>query len=151
MPESEKEKRASKSPRSGAKAGTNAGAADPVISSGGSDGPEEPEKAVTEGLIQSGSDISKPDCGPEPEPEEAMGSGIENGVTKIHYDEELVDQLIAEMVANVTMDSLPEEIANNLSEALVGNPEFKQRLIDAVMQNERFRSKLSRAIVKGLN
>lgn len=151
MPESENKKRASKSPRSSAKAGANAGADDPVIGSEGSDGPKQSEKTATEGLIPAGFDTPEPTCSPESEAQEARGGGIENGVTKIHNDDQLVDQVITEMIANVTIDSLTEDIADQFCEPLLGNPEFRQRLIDAVMRNERFRSKLSRAIINGLN
>jgi hypothetical protein len=150
MPESEKKKRARKSPRSSAKDGTNAGSDDPSISSGGSDGLEEPEKAANQGLIQSGLDTNHPD-GPDTEPQETTGNEVENGVTKIHYDQELVEQVITEMITSVTINSLAEDIANNFCEPLMGNSEFRRRLIDAAMQNETFRSKLSRAIIKEFN
>ena len=151
MPESEKKKRANKSPRSRPRAGTNDGAADQLSSSGGPDDPEEPEKTAAEGLIQPGLDTNRPDGGTDPEPQEPMGKSIENGATKIHDDQELVDQVITEMITRVTIDSLTEDIANHFCEPLVGNSEFRRRLIDAVMRSERFRSKLSRAIINGLD
>ena len=95
-----------------------------MIGSEGSDGPKQSEKTATEGLIPSGLDTTKSDCGPEPEAQEARGGSIENGATKIHYDDQLVDQVITEMIANVTIDSLAEDIADQFCEPLLGNPEF---------------------------
>ena len=151
MPESGKKKRASKSTRSSAKSRTNGTSADPVIGGQESGGSEGPERSATDELIPSGpEDMTINDLQPEPEPVKVMANGTENGITKLLYDQELIDQVITEMVSNVAMDGLAEEVADKLADSLEENLEFRQRLITGVMKNENSRSKLIRAIIEHL-
>ena len=149
MPESGKKKRASKSTRSSAKSRTNGTSTDPVIGAQEPNGSEGPERSATDELIPSGSeDMIITD--PQLEPVQAMANGVENGITKLLYDQELIDQVITEMVSNVAMDGLAEEIADKLADSLEENPEFRQRLISGVMKNENLKNRLISAIIEQL-
>ena len=67
------------------------------------------------------------------------------GVAQLLHDPEFMNLMITEMVANRTLDSVTEEIANKVSDALEESPEFGRRLIDAFMSSEVARGKISQS------
>ena len=72
------------------------------------------------------------------------------GVAQQLYDPEFMNQMITEKLADRTLDSMTEEIADKVSVALEDSPEFRRRLIDAFMSSDVARSKFIRATIKGL-
>ena len=72
------------------------------------------------------------------------------GVAQLLHDPEFMNLMITEMVANRTLDSVTEEIADKVSDALEESPEFGRRLIDAFMSSEVARGKFLRATIKAL-
>ena len=136
-----------------------------VVEREGEEGPAEPaslpEQAVVEEvsgetaageLTLSEQAMAKID-GQVGEHHEVNGSGLHhgNGITRLLYDHEFIDQVVKAIVDNGAMDKLAGDISGKLHDQLADSPEFGRRLIDAVMSNERFRGRLVTALITGLS
>ncbi len=152
MPESRKKKKAgSQAPRSRKKAETHGGSADGSGTSGEAEAVEEPLVPAGEEPVAPELEVSQPDYPVEQDkPEWAMESGNGRGVKQLLGDREFMDQVITGMVRSRILDSLAEDIADELGDILEDSPEFKQRLIDAVMSDETSKGKLIKAVLKEL-
>ena len=72
-----------------------------------------------------------------------MGLIQESDVGRVLQDEKLMDQVVTGLVENSqTMDSLADDIADKVQDALEDDPELRQRLINAAMSNESFKKRL---------
>ena len=80
-----------------------------------------------------------------------MGLIQESDVSKLLADEELMTQLVAGLVQDsATMDSLAEDIADKVQDALGDDAEVRQRLVAAAISNETFRRKLINKLIDDL-
>ena len=70
------------------------------------------------------------------------------GVAQLLHDPEFLNQMIVEMETSRTLESVTEEIADKLSDALEDSPEFRRRLIDTFMSSEVARAKFISATIK---
>ena len=142
MPEPIKNKRARKRvPKPNLNAAIGDGSGDP------STPPEDAE--VTEGSIPV--EPVETDA-PTGQADRETGAEEHNGrgVAQLLHDPEFMNQMITELLASRTLDSVTEEIVDKLSEALENNPEFSRRLIDTFMSSDAARAKFIRATTKGL-
>ena len=63
-------------------------------------------------------------------------------VENLLSDDDFMNQVVLAMTQANVMDDLVEEFANMLKDALGSNPEFRLRLLKAVVATETFESKL---------
>ena len=63
-------------------------------------------------------------------------------VDNLLNDDDFMNQVVLAMTQANVVDDLVEEFANKLKEALGSNPEFRLRLLKAVVTTETFESKL---------
>ena len=146
MAEPRKKKRVrNQVPKPSKEAGTNEDSKGPLS------GPAEGAEATAGESILLDSTLVETGAYSRRDDQETVG-GQENGrgVAHLLKDQQFMDQVITEMIANRTMESLIEDISDKLSGALEGSPEFRQRLIDAFMANDLARGKVVRATVKAL-
>ena len=80
-----------------------------------------------------------------------VGQHNGRGVGQLLHDQQFVDQMISEMVANRTMEGLVEDISDRLSDSLAVSPEFRRRVINAFMANEVARGKFVRATIRAFS
>ena len=72
-----------------------------------------------------------------------MGLIQESDVGKVLADQEFMDQVVSGLIEDSsTMDTLVDEIAGNVQDALENDSDLRQRLVSAVMSNEVFKQKL---------
>ena len=80
-----------------------------------------------------------------------MGLVSESDVGRLLSDDGFMDQVVAGLVEDsTTMDSLAEDIADKVQDALEDNSELRQRLISAAVTNEAFKKKLISKLVDDL-
>ena len=71
---------------------------------------------------------------------------------KLLRNKELMDQVVTGLVENSqTMDTLAEDMAGKIQDAMENDPDLRQRLINAAIANEAFRNKLVSKIIDGLS
>jgi len=63
-------------------------------------------------------------------------------VENLLSDDDFMNQVVLAMTQANVMDELVEEFANKVKDALGSNPEFRLRLLKAVVATETFESKL---------
>ena len=81
-----------------------------------------------------------------------MGLIQEADVGMLLHDEKLMDEVVNGLVADTeTMDTLADEIANKVQDALGADPELRQRLITAAMSSDAFKQKLVSKLIADLN
>ena len=72
-----------------------------------------------------------------------MGLIQESDVGKLMQDEKLMDAVVAGLVADSqTMDTLADDIADKVQDALSDDAELRQKLISAAISNDAFKRKL---------
>ena len=82
----------------------------------------------------------------------SMGLTQERNVGKLLRNKELMDQVVTGLVENSqTMDTLAEDMASKIQDALENDTDLRQRLINAAIANEAFRNKLVSKIIDGLS
>ena len=128
-------------------------------------GPAEPPSLLEEAVVEEVSaetaaeamtlsdlDMAKTD-GQAGEYDQVNAAGLPdgNGVTRLLYDNEFMDQVIKAIVANGGMDKLAGDIADKLQDLLKISPEFGRRLTETLMSNAQFRGKLVTALIRGLS
>ncbi len=58
-----------------------------------------------------------------------------------------MDQTVLAMTQTKALNTLAGDVADKLKDALESNPEFRQRLLNAVVSTETFKRKLARKII----
>ena len=82
----------------------------------------------------------------------SMGLTQKRDVGKLLRNKELMDQVVTGLVENSqTMDTLAEDIAGKIQDAMENDPDLRQRLINAAIANEVFRNKLVRKLIDQLS
>jgi len=72
-----------------------------------------------------------------------MGLISESDVGKLMQDEKLMDAVVAGLVEDSnTMDTLADDIADKVQDALSDDAELRQKLINAAVSNDVFKRKL---------
>ena len=81
-----------------------------------------------------------------------MGLIQESDVGKVLADQEFMDQVVSGLIEDSsTMDTLVDEIAGNVQDALENDPDLRQRLVSAAIANEAFKQKLVNKLVEELS
>ena len=83
---------------------------------------------------------------PTTEPERTVGIYRERGIEGLLRDNGFMNEMVHAMTQSKVMDSLAEDVADKLKDSLGSNPEFRQRLVKAVVSTESFRRKMVRAM-----
>ena len=77
-----------------------------------------------------------------------MGLIQESDVGKLMQDKQLMDAVVAGLVEDSgTMDTLADDIADKVQDALSDDPDLRQRLISAAISNDVFKRKLISKLV----
>ena len=77
-----------------------------------------------------------------------MGLISESDVGKLMQDQELMNAVVAGLVEDSgTMDTLADDIADKVQDALSDDPELRQKLISAAISNDVFKRKLISKLV----
>ena len=80
-----------------------------------------------------------------------MGLIQDSDVGKVLADQEFMDQVVSGLVEDSsTMDSLADEIADKVQDALENDSDLRQRLVSAAMANEVFKRKLVDKLIEEL-
>ncbi len=80
-----------------------------------------------------------------------MGLIQEADVARLLSDEKLMDQVVSGLVEDsTTMDSLADDIADKVQDALEGDSEWRHRLISAAVSNEAFKRRLVDKLISEL-
>ncbi len=80
-----------------------------------------------------------------------MGIIQDSDVGKVLANQEFMDQVVSGLVEDsTTMDSLADEIADKVQDALEGDSDLRQRLVGAAMTNDVFRRKLVDKLIEEL-
>ena len=81
-----------------------------------------------------------------------MGLIKDSDVGNVLADEQFMEQVLVGLVENSsTMDSLCNDIAGNVQEALQNDSDLRQRLVSTAMNNEVFKQKLVEKIIHELD
>ena len=83
-------------------------------------------------------------------PERVVEEHNGRGVAQLLNEPEFLNRMISEMETTRTLESVTEEIADKVSDALEDSPKFRRRLIDTFMSSEVARAKFIRATAKAL-
>ena len=80
-----------------------------------------------------------------------MGLIQESDVSRLMQDPGLMDSLITGLVEDSsTMDSLADDIADKVQDALEDDSDMRQRLVTAAVANEAFKRKLINKLIEEL-
>ena len=81
-----------------------------------------------------------------------MGLIQEADVGRLLNDEKLMDQVVSGLVEDsATMDTLADDIADKVQDALEGDTEWRHRLIDAAISNEAFKRRVVDKLISELS
>ena len=81
-----------------------------------------------------------------------MGLIQEADVGRLLNDEKLMDQVVTGLVEDsATMDSLADDIADKVQDALEGDTELRNRLINAAISNEAFKRRVVDKLISELS
>ena len=81
-----------------------------------------------------------------------MGLIQESDVGRLMQDQKLMDEVVAGLVADSqTMDTLADDIADKVQDALSDDPDLRQRLISAAISNDVFKRKLISKLISELD
>ncbi len=81
-----------------------------------------------------------------------MGLIQEADVGRLLNDEKLMAQVVSGLVEDsATMDSLADDIADKVQDALEGDTEWRHRLIDAAISNEAFKRRVVDKLISELS
>ena len=127
---------------------------EPSLDAAIGDGLGVPSTTQEDAVVMEGSILEKPVetdvlVGPD-DRERVVEEHNGTGVAQLLQDPEFMNHMITEMVANSTLDSVTEEVADKLSDALQDNPEFRGRLVDALMSSETAKAKFITATIRAL-
>lgn len=84
---------------------------------------------------------------PTTAPEQTTEISLEEGLGSLLLDNGFMDQMVLEMTQTEALKTLAADTADKIKEALERNPEFRQRLLNAVVSTETFKRKLARKII----
>ena len=80
-----------------------------------------------------------------------MGLIQESDVSRLMQDQGLMDSLITGLVEDsTTMDSLADDIADKVQDALEDDSDMRHRLVSAAVSNEAFKRKLINKLIEEL-
>ena len=80
-----------------------------------------------------------------------MGFIQESDVGKLLQDPGLMDDVVKALVADSeTMDTLADDIADKLQDALEDDPDMRKRVVEAAVSNEAFKRKIINKLIDGL-
>lgn len=80
-----------------------------------------------------------------------MGIIQDSDVGKVLADQDFMEQVVSGLVEDsTTMDSLADEIADKVQDALEGDSDLRQRLVSAAMANDVFKRKLVDKLIEEL-
>ena len=80
-----------------------------------------------------------------------MGLIQESDVGKVLADQEFMDQVVSGLIEDSsTMDTLVDEIADKVQDALENDSDLRQRLVSAAMSNGTFKQKLVDKLIEEL-
>ena len=80
-----------------------------------------------------------------------MGLIQESDVSRLMQDQGLMDSLITGLVEDsAAMDSLADDIADKVQDALEDDSDMRQRLVSAAVANEAFKRKLINKLIEEL-
>lgn len=81
-----------------------------------------------------------------------MGLIQESDLGKVLADESFMDQIVSGLVEDSpTMDSLVDDIADKVQDALQDDSNLRQRLVSAAISNEAFKQKLVTKLIEELS
>ena len=81
-----------------------------------------------------------------------MGLIKDGDVGNVLADQQFMEQVVAGLVENSSaMDSLCDDIAGNVQDALQNDSDLRQRLVSTAMNNEVFKQKLVEKIIDELD
>ena len=81
-----------------------------------------------------------------------MGLIQEADVGRLLNDEKLMAQVVSGLVEDsATMDTLADDIADKVQDALEGDTEWRNRLIDAAISNEAFKRRVVDKLISELS
>ena len=72
----------------------------------------------------------------------------ERSLESLLRDNDFMNQMVLAMTQTNVLDTLVEDLADKLKDALKSNPEFRQRLVSTVICTEAFRRKLVRTMAR---
>ena len=81
-------------------------------------------------------------------PEPTVGIYHERGLEGLLRDNDFMNQMVHAMTQSKFMDSLVEDFADKLKDALVSDPGFRQRLVKNAVSTETFRRKVVRTMAR---
>ena len=151
MPESVKKKRTRTSKsrvRDTNASGAHPEPPTPAAEAASVDQAEVPMEPVWEEPAHEQEPVASTEVEPTPAAERTAGTYHESGLEGLLRDDEFINQIVQAMNQSKAMDSLAEDVAETLQDALGSNPEFQQRLVNAVVSTETFRRKLVRTIAR---
>ena len=90
---------------------------------------EVPMEPVWEEPAHEQEPVASSEVEPTPAAERTAGSYHESGLEGLLRDDEFINQLVRAMNQSKAMDSLAEEVAETLQEALGSNPEFQHSIL----------------------
>ena len=81
-----------------------------------------------------------------------MGLIQDGDVGRLLQDPGLMDEVVKAMVEDSeTTDSLAEDIADKLQDALEDDPEMRKRIVDSAISNDVFKRKIINKLVEELS
>ena len=107
---------------------------------------EVPVEPAGEAPIQEREPVSSSEIEPTSTLERTVGVYHERGIEGLLSDNGFMDQMVHAMTQTKVMETLAEDVADKLQDALGSNPEFRQRLVKAVVSTESFRRKMVRTM-----
>ena len=80
-----------------------------------------------------------------------MGMVQESDIGMVLADQAFMEQVVSGLVEDSgTMDTLADEIADKVQDALEGDSALRQRLVSAAISNEAFKQKLVNKLIEEL-
>ena len=98
--------------------------------------------ANEQGPVESQEPVDSSEVGPTSAPEPAVEICHEMSLEGLLRDNGFMEQMVHAMTQSTVMDSLVEDFADSLKDALGNNPEFRRRLVKAAVSDETFRRRV---------
>ena len=83
---------------------------------------------------------------PTTAPDPTAGIYHERGLESLLRDDDFINQMVHAMTQSKVLDTLVDDFADKLKDALESDPEFRQRLVNGIVSTEAFRRKLVRTM-----
>ena len=81
-----------------------------------------------------------------------MGLIQESDVGRLLQDDKLMDEVVTGLVQDSeTMDSLADDIADKVQDAMSDDPELRHRLVTAAISNDAFKRRLIQKLISELS